>query len=89
MEELLETLDWNSSISPEAYQQDCLARIHRILSCDEESICRYLSDLMERIAELDAADTAADIAKAIADADGEIADQEIRYLDLVKSYRSA
>ena len=86
IDELLETIEWNSSISIESYQRDCIAKINGIIGCNEDQVSLYLSNLMLDIAGLGAADKAKNIAKEISDADGEIADEEVKYLDLVKSY---
>ncbi|WP_047047079.1 hypothetical protein [Vibrio mexicanus] len=87
VDELLRTIEWHSTVSVESYQRDCIAKINGIISLSEEEISVYLSDLMQEIVTLGAAEQAKTLASEISDADGEIADDEVRYLDLVKSYR--
>ncbi len=86
MDELLETIEWNSSISIESYQRDCIARVNEIDRKTDDQVVAYLSDLMQELSDLGAASKAKTIAKGISDADGEIADDEVKYLDVVMQY---
>lgn len=86
MQELMDSINWTSSVSVEAYQRGCIARVNNKLSGSEESIVDYLSKLMETLASVDGVEKAKAIAKEIADADGEIADDEVRFLEIVSAY---
>ena len=87
MDELLETIEWKSSVNIESYQTSCIANINGITGMSEDQIYAYLSNLMHEISELGAVAEAQTLAKEISDADGEIADDEVKYLDLVMSYK--
>lgn len=87
MDELLETIEWKSSVSIESYQTSCIAKINGITGMSEDQIHSYLSNLMDEISELGAVAKAQTLAKEISDADGEIADDEVKYLELVMSYK--
>jgi hypothetical protein len=84
--ELLEKIEWSSPINVETYQERCISKINGVLGSSEDQILVYLSSLMQEITELGAVDKAKALAKEISDADGEIADDEVKYLDLVMSY---
>ncbi len=86
MSELMENISWESPISIEAYQNDCIARINGILSSSEDAIHRYLLQLMESLVKEGAVEKAKVIAREISDADGEVADDEVMYLDVVKTF---
>ena len=88
MEELLNSLEWNSTTPVETFQNECIARINQLKLSDSAIVASYLTGLMTRLEELEAIDQAIAIAKEISDADGEIADDEVRYLEVVRSYRS-
>lgn len=87
VDELLEKIEWKSTVSIESFQTSCIGKLNKVLSSSDEEISIYLSDLMKDLSSLGAVDKAITIAQEISDADGEIADDEIRYLDLVKSYK--
>lgn len=53
----------------------------------EDQIYSYLSNLMQELSELGVVVKAQTLAKEISDADGEIADDEVKYLDLVMSFK--
>lgn len=86
IDQLVENSVWKSSISAESFHRDCIARINRIVVQREEQISVYLSDLMQEISDLGAASKAKALVREVADADGEIADDEIKYLDIVSCY---
>ncbi|MEO0974848.1 MAG: hypothetical protein AAFX85_17305, partial [Pseudomonadota bacterium] len=86
IDELLRTTQWESAISIEAYQRECIAKINQTLEASAERVSAYLSNLMQELSDLGAASRAKAIAKEISDADGEIADDEARYLELVMSF---
>lgn len=86
IDELMSSVDWDSSVSIESYQIDCVSKLNSIIVKPESEIFSYLSKLMEEITALGAVEKAKVIAKEISDADGEIADDEVKYLDLVASY---
>lgn len=87
MDELLETIEWKSSVNIESYQTSCIANINGITGMSEDQIYAYLSNLIHEISEHGAVAKAQTLAKEISDADGEIADDEVKYLDLVMSYK--
>lgn len=87
IDELLETIEWKSSVSIESYQTDCIAKINGVIAMPEDKIYSYLANLMHALNELGALDKAQTLAKEISDADGEIADDEVKYLDLVMSFK--
>lgn len=83
IDELMDTIEWTSSISIESYQRDCIAKLNAIIGNSEDLVFSYLSNLMTELSELGALDKAKSLAKGISDADGEIADDEVKYLELV------
>ncbi|MEM1189499.1 MAG: hypothetical protein AAGI72_13290 [Pseudomonadota bacterium] len=83
---LLKTIEWDLPLSTEAFHRNCIGKINRIIDEPEESIRLYLTELMQDLSELGATAKAKTIAKEISDADGEIADEEVKYLDLVMSF---
>ncbi|MEM1144419.1 MAG: hypothetical protein AAGI88_17705 [Pseudomonadota bacterium] len=86
IDKLMKSIDWSSSISIESHQRDCIAKVNRIVDKPEDEVFVYLSDLMGDISALGAVDKAKAVAQEISDADGEIADDEVKYLDLVRSF---
>ncbi|HEY7773730.1 MAG TPA: hypothetical protein VIC26_11150 [Marinagarivorans sp.] len=86
IDELISSLDWNSTVSVESFQESCIAKINGVIENPEEKILAYLSGLMQEISELGATVKAQALAKEVSDADGEIAEDEVKYLDLVMSY---
>lgn len=86
MDQFLKSIEWKSSIHIESFQQRCIAKVNDVIGESEVEIGLFLSDLMKQLAELGAADRAKLIAKEISDADGEIADHEVKYLDIVMCY---
>ncbi|GAB5379955.1 MAG: hypothetical protein Alis3KO_14980 [Aliiglaciecola sp.] len=87
IDELLETIEWDSVISAESFQRSCILKINGMIGCSEDQILLYLSNLMQEISELGAVAKAQTLAKEISDSDGEIADDEVKYLDLVMSFK--
>ena len=87
IKELIDSLEWNSNISIESFQTSCISKINEVVSGSDEQISLYLSDLMQEISDLGIASKAIRIAKEISDSDGEIADDEVRYLELIKCYK--
>ncbi|USH01280.1 hypothetical protein K6Q96_10115 [Grimontia kaedaensis] len=87
MDELLQTIEWKSTVSVESFQRNCIGKINNVLDGSDEEASAYLSQLMQGLSELGAAEKAKTLAKEISDADGEIADDEVRYLDLIKSFK--
>ena len=86
IDELMNTIDWQSSVSVEAFQSDCIAKINSMLDFSEAEVLAYLSGVMETLAKLGAADKAKSLAQNIADADGEIADAEVKYLEFIMAF---
>ena len=84
--DLLKTIEWRSPKSIQSYQRDCIANINRVIEKSEEEISIYLSELMQKLSDHGAADKAKLLAREISDADGEIADDEVKYLDLVMAF---
>ncbi|WP_028021710.1 tellurite resistance TerB family protein [Enterovibrio calviensis] len=87
MDELLQTIEWKSTVSVESYQRNCISKIGSVIDGSDEDVSSYLSQLMQELSELGAAEKAVTLATEISDADGEIADDEVRYLDLIKSFK--
>lgn len=84
--QLVQTIEWSSSIDAETFQERCIAKINGILGGSEQQISVYLANLMQEISALGAAAQAKTLASEISNADGEIADEEVKYLDLVMSF---
>ena len=87
IDKLLGTIEWKSTVSVESYQTSCIAKINSITGMSEDQIYSYLSNLMQELSELGVVVKAQTLAKEISDADGEIADDEVKYLDLVMSFK--
>lgn len=87
IDELLGTIEWKSTVSVKSYQTSCIAKINGITGMSEDQIYSYLSNLMQELSELGVVVKAQTLAKEISDADGEIADDEVKYLDLVMSFK--
>ncbi|WP_412724735.1 hypothetical protein [Alteromonas sp. D210916BOD_24] len=86
MDDLLETIEWNSPIDADYYQRTCISEINNLLDRSEDQIYAYLSKLMLDLSDLGAAEKAKILAKEISDSDGEIADDEVRYLEYILSF---
>ncbi|WP_415890957.1 hypothetical protein ACMXYV_06605 [Neptuniibacter sp. SY11_33] len=86
VDELMGSIEWSSTISIESFQRSCVSKINQIIRCSEEETLSYLSNLMKELSQCGAVDKAQVIAKEISDSDGEIADDEVKYLDLVMSF---
>lgn len=86
IEHLVEEVEWDSSISPETFQRECLARVRNILEESDAAIESYLSNLMQALAHSSAVDKAVEIAQEIAAADDDIAAEEARYLEYIQSF---
>lgn len=86
MDQLLESIDWKSSINVHSYQRRCASRINDVIGKGDEAVGAYLSRLMKEVTDLGAVEKAKTIAREVSDADGEIADDEVKYLDIVMSY---
>ena len=52
MDELLKTIDWDSSVSVESFQRDCIAKINAMFASSGDKVSLYLSDLMQEISDL-------------------------------------
>ena len=86
VDDLLETIEWQSTVSIESYQRDCISKINKIIGQSEELVFSYLSKLMQDLSDLGASAKAKSLANEISDADGEIADDEVKYLELVMCF---
>ena len=86
IDELVENIEWSSTVSAESFQRNCISKINSIIEGSEDNILLYVSNLMKELSNLGAATKAKTLAKEISDADGEIADDEVKYLDLVLSF---
>lgn len=86
IDDLMKSIKWESTIHIVSYQADCVARVNTIFDSTEDQVCEYLSRLMEELLELGGDKQAKVIAKEISDADGEIADEESKYLDYVMAF---
>ncbi len=86
MDNLMADIEWASSTSIETYQKACIARVNKIVDAPESETFSYLTDLMDSLAKLGAVEKAQMIAQEISDADGEISDEEVKYLDTVLAY---
>jgi tRNA A37 N6-isopentenylltransferase MiaA len=85
--QLVQTIDWNSPISAETFQERCIAKINGILSGSEEHITVYLTNLMQELSDLGAATQAKTLAVEISTADNELAHDELKYIELVMSFK--
>ena len=86
MEDLMANIDWHSATSIESYQNECIGRINKVVTAPEAETMGYLTQLMDALAKVQGVEQAKTIAKEISDSDGEISDEEVRYLDIVLSY---
>ena len=86
IDELMSSLEWRSTVSIESYQASCIAKINGVIESSEPQVLAYLSSLMQELSALGATAKAQALAQEVSDADGEIAEDEIKYLDLVMSY---
>ncbi len=84
--QLVQTIEWSSPIDAETFQERCIAKINGILGGSDEQITVYLANLMQEISELGATAQAKTLAAEISNADEEVADDEVKYLDLVMSF---
>lgn len=87
MESLVAGLEWKSSTSIESYQTACIARVNKIIDAPENEISNYLSHVMESLAKVGGVEEAQILAKEISDADGEVADEEVKYLEIVMAFK--
>ena len=86
MENLMAGLKWTSPTNIETYQSGCIARVNKIDSAPESEVYSYLTKLMESLEKVDGVAQAKEIAREISDADGEIADDEVKYLKFIKAF---
>lgn len=85
--DFLSVMEWDSKIDIEVFQSRIIPKVNNILACDnDEENLKFLAELMESIASDDARSRAKQIARAIADADGEIDDREVKCLEYIKQF---
>jgi len=86
MDGMMDNIEWVSPTSIGAYQDTCIGRVNKIVGASESEIHNYLTELMESLAELGSIEQAKNIAVKISEADGEIADDEAKYLEIVMAF---
>ncbi len=84
---LLKGLPWDANLSKESFQMSCIGRINDIVDAPDDDVFKYLAGLMESFESSEALEKAQRICQEISDSDGEIADDEVKYLDFVKSFK--
>ena len=86
IERLMKEMVWSSNIDISTFQERTIAKINQVLGKGDENCYQFLEDVMSSIKTPEGRDRAKMIAKEISDADGEIADDEVRYLEFVLTY---
>lgn len=86
MQKLMDTLEWESNISIERFQERVITEVNQVLDGSPEYYNSYLAKVMDSIKSEEVIAKAKEIAKAISDSDGEIADEEVSSLDFISAY---
>ena len=86
MDGMMDDIEWVSPTSIGAYQDTCIARANKIVGASESEIHNYLTQIMESLEKLGSVEQAKNIAREISEADGHIADDEAKYLEIVMAF---
>ena len=86
MDGMMGGIEWVSPTCIESYQDACIGRVNKIVGASESEIHNYLTQIMESFEKLDSVEQAKSIAREISEADGEIADDEAKYLQIVMAF---
>lgn len=86
MSQLKEELEWQSNIDIDRFQQRIVAEINQVLDGPADQYNVFLEKVMDSIESKVAIEKAKQIAQAISDTDGEIADTEVKSLDFISTY---
>lgn len=86
MSQLKEELEWQSNIDIDRFQQRIVAEINQVLDGPADQYNVFLERVMDSIESKVAIEKAKQIAQAISDTDGEIADTEVKSLDFISTY---
>lgn len=84
--QLVAVLDWDKSISASSFQQSIIPVVQNVIDSGEEPRLRFLEELMGSLSQPEGVELAKKIAQEISDADGEVADNEVKYLHFVDTY---
>lgn len=84
--QLVSVLDWHDSISADSFQQSIIPVVQDAIDAGDEACVRFLEDVMSALTSPASVALAKKIAQEISDADGEIADNEVKFLEYVSAY---
>ena len=83
---LMDALEWEPDVDIEAFQESIITEVNQVLDGSPEYYNSYLAEVMDNIKSEEVIAKAKEIAKAITDADGVLADEEANSLDFISAY---
>lgn len=86
VKKLMGALEWESNENIEAFQEKIITEVNQVLDRSPEYYNSYLAKVMDGIKSEEVIVKAKEIAKALADADGVLADEEANSLDFISAY---
>ena len=86
VQKLMDALEWESSEDIQAFQEKVITEVNEVLDRSPEYYNSYLAKAMDSIKSEEAIVKAKEIAEAISDADGVLADEEANSLDFISAY---
>ena len=86
IKKLMEALEWESKVDIEIYQQSIIVEVNQVIDGSPEYYNRYLAKIMDNIKSPEVIAKAKEIANAISDSDGILADDEANSLDFISAY---
>lgn len=86
MTKLKEEIEWQSGIDIDRFQQRIIGEINQVIDGPADQYNTYLAKVMDCIESPEVIAKAKQIAQAISDSDGEIADAEVESLNFISAY---
>ncbi|MEM7359992.1 MAG: hypothetical protein AAF431_12900 [Pseudomonadota bacterium] len=86
IKKLMDALEWEPDVDVEVFQENIITEVNRVLDGSPEYYNSYLAEVMDNIKSEEVIAKAKEIAKAMTDADGVLADEEANSLDFISAY---
>jgi tellurite resistance protein len=86
MSRLKNDIEWQSNLDIDNFHQHIISEINQVIDGPSNKYNDYLAKVMDSIESKAAIERAKQIAQTISDADGEIADAEVKSLDFISTY---
>jgi tellurite resistance protein len=86
MSKLKNDIEWQSNLDIDNFHQRIISEINQVIDGPSSKYNDYLAKVMDSIESKAVIERAKQIAQTISDADGEIADAEVKSLDFISTY---